>query len=175
LLALREGCHTLNEEASLELSITTLGSVALGAINDLEITRANLHAVDAFLEHQGIENNFTDDELLYLGVLLKQRNYSHVVNVIRQGDIRAAYLREVTPMIDGTMFLDIPEYVIPMWLYPTAASAALFHRGQEFGPTLRLMTVSIAGFADAARTMNASLSLLAEHFLNRVDWWCILP
>ena len=122
-------------------------------VDDCDLT------VDVFLEHQGIENNFTDDELLYLGVLLKQRNYSHVVNVIRQGDIQAAYLREVTPMIDGTMSFDLPGNVIPMWLYPTAASAALFHRGQELGPTTRLMTVSIAGFADAARTMNAQNQL----------------
>ncbi|MCL2425177.1 MAG: hypothetical protein FWD05_02455 [Oscillospiraceae bacterium] len=120
----------------------------------IEHVRNRVNA-EAFMLDFGAGRVFTEDEVLYLGVILR---FQRPENVNLNGSIWEQYLVQVSPFLDGLTFFGIPDHLVPLHMYPTENSQNLFDRGRKWSPIATALLFAFAGLGDMGRGMNAALN-----------------
>ncbi|MCL2425565.1 MAG: hypothetical protein FWD05_04415 [Oscillospiraceae bacterium] len=96
----------------------------------IEHVRNRVNA-EAFILEFGAGRVFTEDEILYLGVILRVQRPE---NVNLNACIWEQYLDQVSPTIMGLQFGNIPDYLIPLHMFPTENSRDLFNESRKWAP-----------------------------------------
>jgi len=120
----------------------------------IEHVRNRVNA-EAFMLDFGAGRVFTEDEVLYLGVILR---FQRPENVNLNGGIWEQYLVQVSPFLDGLTFFGIPDHLVPLHMYPTENSQNLFDQGRKWSPIATALLFALAGLGDMGRGMNAALN-----------------
>jgi len=120
----------------------------------IEHVRNRVNA-ETFMLDFGAGRVFTEDEILYLGVILR---FQRPENVNLNASIWEQYLVQVSPFLDGLTFFEIPDHLVPLFMYPTENSRNLFDQGRKWSPVATALLLTFAGLGDISRGMNATLN-----------------
>ena len=105
---------------------------------------------EEYIRTHGGNRTFTEEEILLLGVILR---YRPVERIDLNMDIKTTYFLEVSPHLDGASYLGIPDYLIPMWRYPTEQMKELFQKGTDIAPLAMATLFAFAGVGDIGKNM----------------------
>jgi len=122
----------------------------------IEHVRNRVNA-EIFIEDFGNGREFTEEEILLLGVILR---FQRPENVNLDGCFREQYFIQVSPFLDGLAFVNIPDHLVPLYNYPIDEVRDIFFEGRKWGPVALALMLAAAGLGDKGRSMtNASNQL----------------
>jgi len=117
--------------------------------------RNRVYAED-FIERLGEGREFTEEEVLLLGVILRLQKIESI-NLNRC--IKEQYIAHVSPLADGLSLDGIPDHLVPLYMYPTQEMQDIFLTGRFWAPVASAALFAFAGMGDMSKNFTAAMNM----------------